>query len=198
MLDSAVLVLTHPVPGAAVSLAVDASDSLAGAVLQQRRNGSWSPLAFFSKTLSSTGTKYSALDCELLAAYSSIRHFHFLLEAREFTLFTDHNPLTHTLFRSSPQWSARQTCHLAYISEFTSDIVHVLGSDNVVGNALSHPFSPIPVKSSALPVFSAMSLDLSAPGFDFSSLPALQFKCPAVKSMISSRRDWKSLCLCLF
>ena len=87
-------VLNHPVLGAALSLAVDGSDSHVGAVLQQRLCGSWAPLAFFSKKLSSAKSKYSAFDRELLAAYSSIRHFRFLLEARVFTLFTDHKPLT--------------------------------------------------------------------------------------------------------
>ena len=67
-------VLTHPVPGAAISLAVNTSDSYVGAVLQQRLRGSWSPLAFFSKKLSSPESKYSAFDRELLAAYSSVRH----------------------------------------------------------------------------------------------------------------------------
>ena len=101
-------VLTHPVPGAAISLAVDGSNSHIGAVLQQCLHGSWSPLASFSKNLSSAGSKYSAYNLEILAAYSLIRHFRFLLEAREFTLFTDHKPLTHALFCSSLPWSARQ------------------------------------------------------------------------------------------
>ena len=100
LLLAAVTVLTHPVPGAAMSLAVDASDSQVGAVLQQHLRGSWAPLALFSNKLSSTESKYSAFDRELLAAYSSISHFRFLLEARVFTLFTNHKPLTHTLFRS--------------------------------------------------------------------------------------------------
>ena len=81
---SAVPVLTHPGPGAAVSLSVDASNSHVGPVLQQKLHGSWAPLAFFSKKLSSAESKYSAFDRELLAAYSSIRHFRFFLEAREF------------------------------------------------------------------------------------------------------------------
>ena len=52
VLDSAsVPILSHPVPGAAISLAVDTSDSHVGAVLQQSLCGSWSPLAFFSKYL---------------------------------------------------------------------------------------------------------------------------------------------------
>ena len=102
LLLSAVPVLTHPVPGAAVSLAVDVSDSHVGAVLQQRLHGYWSPLAFFSKKLSSAQSKYSTFDRELLAAYSAVCHFRFLLEARVFTRFTDHKPLTLALFRSSP------------------------------------------------------------------------------------------------
>ena len=83
----------------------DASDSHVGAVLQKCLRGSWSPLAFFFKKLSSAESKYSAFDRELLAAYSSVCHFRFLLEARDFTLFTNHKPLTLALFHSSPPWS---------------------------------------------------------------------------------------------
>jgi Reverse transcriptase (RNA-dependent DNA polymerase)/RNase H-like domain found in reverse transcriptase len=43
--------LHFPDPEAELSLAVDASDSHVGAVLQQRRGGSWVPLSFFSKKL---------------------------------------------------------------------------------------------------------------------------------------------------
>ena len=44
---ASVPVLTHPEPGAPVSLALDASDSHVGAVLQQKVHGFWSPLDFF-------------------------------------------------------------------------------------------------------------------------------------------------------
>ena len=113
---TSVPVLTHPEPGAPVSLAVDASDSHIGAVIQQKLKGSWSPMAFFSKKLSSAESKYSAFDRELLAAYFAVHHFPFLLEGPQFTLFTDHKPVTHALFRSSPPWSAHQQGHLTYIS----------------------------------------------------------------------------------
>ena len=186
LLLCAVPVFTHPVPGAAVSLDVNVFDSQVGAVLQQRIHVSWSPLAFLSKKLSSAESKYSAFDCELLAAYSAIRHFSFLLEAREFTHFTDHKPLTYALFCFSPPWSTRQTHHLAYISEFTSDIVQVPGSKNVVADTLSRPYSLFSASPSAVPVFSVVSLNLSATDFDFSSLPALQSECASVQSMLSS------------
>ena len=66
-------------------------------------------------------------------------HFRFMLEGRDFTLFTDHKPLTFALFRVSLPWTARQQRHLSYLFEFTSDIVHLPGLQNVVADALSCP-----------------------------------------------------------
>ena len=106
VLLAAVPELFHPCPGAQISLAVNASDSHLGSVLQQLLDGSWAPLAFFSKKLSAAELKYTAFDMELLDAYSSLRHFRFLLEGRDFKIFTNHKPLTIALFRVSPPWSA--------------------------------------------------------------------------------------------
>ena len=72
--------LVHPDSSIKISLTVDASDSHMGAVFQQLVRGSWAHLAFFSKKLSSAKSRYSAFDRELLAAYSAMRHFCFLLE----------------------------------------------------------------------------------------------------------------------
>jgi hypothetical protein len=96
-------VLVHPTPDATISLAVDASDTHVGGVLQQlSTSGSWSPLAFFSRKLNSAEVKYSTFDRELLVAFSAIRHFRFVLEGRKFRLLTDHMPLTHAMNRVSP------------------------------------------------------------------------------------------------
>jgi len=131
--------LSHPAPNARLSLATDASDSHIGGVLQQHVEKGCQPLAFFSKKLSPTEAKYSTFDRELLAAYASIRHFRFLLEGRQFRLLTDHKPLISAMVGVTPPWSARQQRHLAYISEFTTDICHTPGAENVVADALSRP-----------------------------------------------------------
>ncbi len=81
--------------------------------------------------------KYSAFDRELLACFQAIRHFRFMLEGRQFTLFTDHKPLTTSLRRTTEPWTAKQCRQLVYISEFTSDIQHIAGTDNVVADTLS-------------------------------------------------------------
>jgi hypothetical protein len=52
---------------------------------------------------------------------------------------TDHKPLVTSLFRTTPPWSARQQRQLSFIAEFTSDIRHTPGQENVVANALSGP-----------------------------------------------------------
>ncbi len=57
--------LTHPDPAANLSLAVDASNTHIGVVLQQwqpggGRSGGWRPLSFFSKKLDAAQLKYSA------------------------------------------------------------------------------------------------------------------------------------------
>lgn len=202
---AAVPTLVHPVPGAPISLAVDASESHVGAVLQQLQHGSWFPLSFFSKKLSGAESRYSAFDRELLAAYLAVRHFRFLLEGRTFTLFTDHKPLTHALFRTSPPWSARQQRHLSFLSEFTSSIVHLPGSENCVADSLSRP-GPDPDTTLTLPACpkdGSSSLAVNKPvstvqpclvapgsfpdtGVDLVQFSQLQLSCPSVLQMKSS------------
>ena len=129
--------LTHPRRTAPTSLTVDASDLAVGAVLQQLVHDCWQPLAFFSKQLRPPEKKYSAFDRELLALYLGIRHFRYFLEGREFIAYTDHKPLTFCMAKTSDPWSSRQQRHLSYISEFTTDIRHIKGTDNHVADALS-------------------------------------------------------------
>ena len=79
---SSVPELSHPQPDTPISLTVDASDTHLGVVLQQLLDGSWAPLAIYSKKLSDAVKKYSAFICELLAAYSSLCHVRFMLKGR--------------------------------------------------------------------------------------------------------------------
>ena len=128
--------LSHPGKDAETTLTVDASDVAMGGVLEQKIRGRFRPVAFFSKKLKPAERKYSAFDRELLGIYSAIKHFQNFVEGRCFTIFTDHKPLT-TVLASQAERSPRQTRHLSFISEFTSDIRHVRGTDNEVADALS-------------------------------------------------------------
>ena len=129
--------LAHPSPSAPVALTSDASDVAVGAVYEQCVGGVWQPLAFFSCQLRPAERKYSTFDRELLALYLAVRHFRSMLEGRSFTAFVDHKPLTFAMGKVTEPWCARQQRHLAYISEFTTDIQHVAGKDNCAADCLS-------------------------------------------------------------
>lgn len=133
--DAAMLV--HPVPGAKLALVTDASNVSLGAVLQQRVENAWQPLAFFSKKMSPTQQRYSAYDRELLAVYESVKHFRHMVEGRHFTIFTDHKPLIFAFQQKDQKGSPRQINQLYFVSQFTTDVEHISGQENVVADTLS-------------------------------------------------------------
>ena len=89
--------LSRPHPTAPLAIMSDASDIAVGAVLQQRVESEWHPIVYFSRKLTPPETRYSTFDRELLAVYLSIRHFRHMVEGREFSVLTDHKPLTRAL-----------------------------------------------------------------------------------------------------
>ncbi|KAG8198256.1 hypothetical protein JTE90_021513 [Oedothorax gibbosus] len=60
-----------------------------------------------------------------------------MLEARQFTLHTDHKPLTYAFRQRSDKCSPRQARQLDFISQFTTDIRYIKGSENIVADTLS-------------------------------------------------------------
>ena len=78
--------LKFPMPGLPLVLSTDASDITIGTALEQVLHGARQPLAFFSRKLSLTETRYSTFDRELLAVYAAVRHFKYLLKGASFTI----------------------------------------------------------------------------------------------------------------
>lgn len=129
--------LAHPCDNARLAIVSDASNTAVGATLQQFINDEWQPLAFFSKKLTATETKYGAYDRELLAIYLAVKHFRYMVEGRDFVIFTDHKPITFAFRQKSDKCSPRQFRHLDFISQFTTDIRYVPGKQNIVADTLS-------------------------------------------------------------
>nr|VZI19045.1 unnamed protein product [Spirometra erinaceieuropaei] len=73
------------------------------------------------------------------SAVGAVLHQQNLLEGRDFSVHTNHKPLTYALKAKPDLYSPREVRHLDYISQFTVDIRYVRGSDNVVADALSRP-----------------------------------------------------------
>ena len=130
--------LIHPVEDAPTALTVDASIVAMGRVLEQRTNGVWRPLCFFSRKMRTPReTKYSTFDRELLAAHLATRHFRYFLEGRHITLYTDQDSLVPALCKSADALTTRQQNQLSAFSEYTTDFRHIAGMNNPVAGALS-------------------------------------------------------------
>ena len=72
-----------------------------------------------------------------MAIYEALRHFRHMLEARHFTILTDHKPLIFAFQQKRDKCSPRQFNHIDYISQFTTDIRHISGQENIVADTLS-------------------------------------------------------------
>ena len=165
--------LSYPTPDAPTCLMTDASDVAVGAVLQQHINNTWRPISFFSRKMTPAETRYSTFDRELLAIYLAIKHFRHFLEGRLFHVLTDHKPLIYALNSRSDRYSPRQARQVDYISQFTSNILHVHGTDNVVADALSR------IETNAL-------LTDQPPTVDFAAMATTQATDHQIRSLQSS------------
>ena len=129
--------LAHQSPTSNIfQLITDASGTAVGAVLHQLIDDQYHPIGFYSKKLTPAQKVYSAFDRELLAAYQAVLNFKSIIDGQRVTLFVDHKPLVSAFHSRNPAKSDRQQRHLAVLTEFLSDCIHVSGHENVVADAL--------------------------------------------------------------
>ena len=141
--------LAFPDPDAQTELVTDASGTTIGCVLQQRKEGTLTPLAFWSKGLTKAQLHWSTFERELFACYASLKHFRYYLEAKDFILCTDHRPIVTKFYSITRVASPRQERFFDFISQMTNKLKHVSGKENVA-DVLNRPADP-PLLNSILP-----------------------------------------------
>ena len=137
MLQSAP-VLRAPDFGSPFKLAVDASDAAAGAVLlQDDDEGVEHPVCYFSKKFTKSQQNYSTVEKECLALVLALQHFEVYVSSSSspIVVYSDHNPLVflHKLKDKNQRllrWSLM-------LQEYSLDIRHIKGKDNVIADCLS-------------------------------------------------------------
>jgi hypothetical protein len=113
----------------------DASKWCIGAVLSQKVDGQFRPIAYFSKSMNSAQRNYSASERELLAVVESFKHFRQYLLGRRFTAITDHQALVWLSKLKEP--AARLARWLIALREYEFDIEYRNGAKNGNADALS-------------------------------------------------------------
>ena len=95
------------------------------------------PMSYASKTLSSTKSSYSNIECELLGLLFAITHFKHFTYGRRIHIITGHKPLV-LLFRKSLVDSLpRLTRMLIQLLDYTLDVRYQPGAQMHLSNAIS-------------------------------------------------------------
>lgn len=79
--------------------------------------------------------RISTYDRDVLAMYEAVKFLN-MIEGRQCTI-ADHKPLVYAFDQKLDKASSRQLRHLDYVSQFSTNIVHLPGSQNVTADALS-------------------------------------------------------------
>ena len=139
-------VLIHYNPTLPISMAADASAYGVGAVISHVfPDGSERPIAFASRTLSTSERNYAQIEKEALSLVFGVQKFHRYLYGRRFTLITDHKPLTTILGpkKGIPSLAAARLQRWAILlSAYDYDICYKPTNDH--GNADGLSRLPLP------------------------------------------------------
>ncbi|XP_013382645.1 uncharacterized protein LOC106153310 [Lingula anatina] len=116
-------------------LRTDASDVGVGAVLLQKYDDELFPVAYASKKLLPREKNYSVIERECLAVVFGVKKFQNYLYGKEFTVQTDHEPLTY--LQKSKTENGRLMRWALYLQSYRFRVEAIKGSDNVGADYLS-------------------------------------------------------------
>lgn len=116
-------------------LTTDASNVALGAVLSQGQISSDKPIAYASRTLSDTESRYSTIERELLAIIWAVKHFRPYLYGRKFYIYTDHRPLV--WLRSLKDPNSKLTRWGLRLQDYDFELIYKNGKQNTNADAFS-------------------------------------------------------------
>ncbi|XP_028514411.1 uncharacterized protein K02A2.6 [Exaiptasia diaphana] len=119
-------------------VSADASSYGLGAVLKQKHADVWKPVAYISRALTDTETRYAQIEKEALATTWACERFEDFLVGKRFHIETDHKPLV-PLFGSKnlSELPPRIQRLRMRLMRFDFSISHVAGKDLITADTLS-------------------------------------------------------------
>lgn len=135
-------------PNKPIKVNADSSSYGLGAVILQEEGKVWKPIAFASRTLTSTEKRYAQIEKEALALTWACERFQQYLVGIHFEMETDHKPLVPLLgSKSLDELPIRIQRFRMRLLRFTYSIKHVPGKYMYISDALSRaPVSSVTAK----------------------------------------------------
>ena len=116
-----------------LTLRTDASIEGVGGVLFQTKEGTEQYIAFMSAAFNDAQRRWSTIEQETYAVLAAILRFHHLLEGTTFTVETDHRNIQFL----KKQANAKLTRWMLQLQNYSFNIRHIPGKENVAADALS-------------------------------------------------------------
>ena len=121
-------ILAYPNFDKPFEIHTDASAYQLGAIISQDGK----PIAFYSRKLTPTQTRYTTTERELLSIVETLKEFRTILLGQQIIIHTDHENLTYKHFNSDRVLRWR-----LFVEEYSPDIRYIKGDLNVPADALS-------------------------------------------------------------
>jgi len=104
-------------PQAPTKVCADASSYGLGAVLMQKHDSEWKPVAYASRSMTETERRYAQIEKEALASTWACEKFSTYILGMKFAIETDHKPLV-------PLLGSKQLDSLFYVNSFQCGLVY--------------------------------------------------------------------------
>ena len=117
---------------------MDASQSGLGAVLLQEER----PVAFMSKALTDTQSRYSNIECKILGVVTGVKHFHQYLFGKQFILYMDHKPIENLVLKPLVDTSPRVQRLMPHLPQYHMDMQYKAGKHLLLSDCLSRLSNP--------------------------------------------------------
>ena len=131
-------ILAYYDPNQPLKIQCDASSKGIGSVLLQNDR----PVAYASRALTDTETRYATIEKEMLAVVFSFDHFHQYTFGRHTLVISDHKPLEMITKKALSKAPKRLQGMLLTLQKYSYEIKHSPGKTMVLADTLSRAFPP--------------------------------------------------------
>lgn len=130
-------ILVLPTDDGPFRVEADASEFASGAILSQKQNDQWKPVAFLSKSFDQAQRNYEIHDREMLAIMRALEEWRQFLQGahHQVEIWSDHQNLEY--FMSAKKLTRRQARWSQYLSQFDFILYHRPGSTMQKADSLS-------------------------------------------------------------